>query len=247
MDFTFGIITEGSYDNYINEIIKSIENNKIPIYEIIIVGNTTIEPTQHIKTIPFDDTIKSEWITRKKNIVVENAQYENIVLLHDYVKLNDDWYDGFLKFGTDYDWCITPIQNLDGSRYRDYTLFPHTVDHLNIHYSCGDIDYYFEDNCLLPYDFVNNIKTNKYMYISGTYYVIKRSVALKYKLDERLIRCESEDIEYTKRLHENGIIIKCNQWSSVSFLKYKGPVYWENLVSNEKLEYFINYCNNLSK
>lgn len=32
---------------------------------------------------------------QKKNIIVLNAKYENIVLLHDYVKLGDNWYKGF--------------------------------------------------------------------------------------------------------------------------------------------------------
>jgi predicted transcriptional regulator len=243
MEFTFGIITNGSCDNYIQEIIKSIEKNEIPIYEIIIVGNTRIESTKNIQTFVFDEGMKENWITRKKNIIVEQAKYENIVLLHDYVKINDGWYKGFLKFGSNYDWCITPICNLNGNRFRDYTLFPHKVDFLNLHYSPVDIDNYFNNACLLPYDFVNNEKTNKYMYISGAYYIIKKNIASKHVLDETLVHYGGEDVEYSKRLHENGIIIKCNQWSSVSFMKEKESTYWENLINDEKLEKFINYCN----
>ena len=66
MEFTFGIITNGSCDNYIQEIIKSIEKNEIPIYEIIIVGNTRIESTINIQTFVFDEGMKENWITRKK-------------------------------------------------------------------------------------------------------------------------------------------------------------------------------------
>ena len=40
MDFTFGIITDGKNDEFIRLIIQSIENNHIPVYEVIIVGNT---------------------------------------------------------------------------------------------------------------------------------------------------------------------------------------------------------------
>ena len=58
--------------------------------------------------------------------------------------LNDNWYNGFLKYGNNFDWCITKIINTDGSRFRDYTLFPYEVDYLNIDYSPGkDIDEYF--------------------------------------------------------------------------------------------------------
>ena len=242
MDFTFGIITTGDNDNFINIIIESIQNNKIPNYEIIIVGNTKVFETDKISVIKFDETIKNGWITRKKNIIAENAKYENIVLLHDYVKLNDNWYHGFLRFGNDYDWCITPILNINGLRFRDYTLFPAKVDYLNIDYSPVDIDKYFGENCLLPYDFVNNIKTNKYLYISGAYYIIKKTVALIHKLDEKLFHCQSEDVEISKRLHRNGIIIQCNKFSSVTFLKYKESTDWEKLINDSMLEKYVEHC-----
>jgi hypothetical protein len=244
MNFTFGIITQGNSDCFIEEIIKSIVDNKISNYEIIIVGNSKINNTDKVKIVEFNENIKPGWITKKKNIVVENAIYENIVLLHDYVKLSHDWYEGFLKYGENFDFCITKIKNFDGSRFRDYVLFPYKVDFLNINYSPGDIKDYFNHYCLLPYDFKNNKKTNKYMYISGAYYIIKKSIALKNKLNESIAWGEGEDVEYSKRLHNNNIIISCNYHSSVILLKSKDKMSWEKEINNEELEYFINYCNN---
>ena len=124
MNFTFGIITDGNNDNFIIQNIKSIQDNKIKHYEIIIVGNTKINASELIKIINFDETIKTNWITRKKNIIVEHAQYENIVLMHDYIMFDVNWYEGFTKFGNDFDICVNKIFNKDGTRYRDYTLFP---------------------------------------------------------------------------------------------------------------------------
>jgi hypothetical protein len=245
MNFTFGIITLGDYDNFIIQIIESIKKNNIPNYEIIIVGNTKIKETDNIIVIPFNENIKPGWITKKKNIIVLNAKFENIVLLHDYVELCDNWYEGFLKFGNDFDFCVTKIINLDGNRFRDYTLFPYVVDYLNIFYSPGkDIDKYFNDFCLLPYNFENNNKTNKYMYISGTYYVIKKTVAINHLLNENLVHGKGEDVEYSKRLHKNGIIIKCNKYSSVKFLKFKQSVHWEKEIHPFYLDKFITYCKN---
>ena len=245
MNFTFGIITDGNNDTFIKLIIASIINNQIPNYEIIIVGNTSIKAdSDNIKIILFNENIKRGWITRKKNIIVEQAVYENIVLMHDYVILNDDWYRGFLEFGDSFDFCISKIINTDGLRFRDYTLFPYKVDYLDIHYSPGDINKYYNNVCLLPYDFINNIKTNKYMYISGAYYIIKRAIALKYPLDEKLVHCGGEDVEYSKRLHANNIIIKCNKHSSVRLLKYKPSMSWEKEIGSNELYDYVNYCNN---
>jgi len=241
MDFTFGIITDGNNDHFINEIIKSIENNNIPNYEIIIVGNTKIEKNDKIQIISFDESIKDKWITRKKNIIAENATFENIVLLHDYVKLEEDWYEGFLKFGNDFEWCINKIKTIDGRRFRDYTLFPYR--HI-YNYSSGNIKEYFSNHCLLPYDFINNIKINKYMYISGSYYVIKKEIALKYPLNESLLWGQGEDIELSRNLHIQGIIIKCNPFSTVFFLKIKESKHWEIEINQKELNYLIEYCNN---
>ena len=244
MDFTFGIITDGNNDEYIKTIIRSIENNNIPNYEIIIVGNSKITNTQNIRVIEFCETEKPMWITRKKNIIIENANYESICFLHDYVKLNDDWYSGFLKFGNDYDWCVTKIFDNKGGRFRDYTLFPYKVNYLNINYSPGeDIHPYFEHHCLLPYDFINNKKLNKYMYISGTYFIMKRHIALANKLDESLVHSRGEDVELSKRLHANNILIKCNKYSSVSFLKNKEKVPFENEIDKNAVNFLIQWSN----
>jgi len=242
MDFTFGINTDGNNDNYIKQIIISIEQNNIPNYEIIIVGSSKIPNSSNVTIIEFDESIMSSWITRKKNIIIENAKYDNICFLHDYVKLNEDWYEGFLKFGNYYDWCVTKIFNIDGTRFRDYVIFPYKVHYLDIDYSPGeDIHPYFNQHCLLPYDFINNVKLNKYMYISGSYFIIKKNVALLHKLDEKLAHNGGEDVEFSKRLHANNIIIKCNQFSSVSFLKKKDTAPFENEISKDMLDYLIQW------
>ena len=70
MNFSFGIITNGENDSFIKIIIDSIIINKIPNYEIIIVGNTKIENSENINILYFDEKIKEGWITKKKNIII---------------------------------------------------------------------------------------------------------------------------------------------------------------------------------
>ena len=119
MDFTFGIITYEGADDYINIIIESIEKEEIPNYEIIVVGDYQ-ETRENTKVIPFDETVKAGWITRKKNIITENAKNDIIVYSHDYIKLNRGFYNGWKSFGDDWDIAMNVIENTDGSRYRDW-------------------------------------------------------------------------------------------------------------------------------
>ena len=212
MEFTFGIITDGTNDNFINQIIQSIYNNNIENYEIIIIGNSNISQNDKIKVIPFNENIKKAWITKKKNIIAENAKFENIVLLHDYFILENDWYSGFIKWGNNFDICVNRIKNFDGTRYIDYTIARDIMNNMPN----------YNNSCLLPYDFENNEISNEFIYISGAYYVIKKNIALKYKLNENLIWGQGEDYELALRLHEAKIIYKCNPFSTVKLLKYKG-------------------------
>ncbi len=210
MKFTFGIITSPGSDQNLQEIIDSIQNENIPEYEIIIIGGNTTYNDGILKIIPFDETVKNKWITKKKNIITTHAQYENIVYLHDYIKLNDGWYDGFLKFGNNFTTCMTKIINTDGSRYRDWCLYKLDVDPLNIP----------DPQLLLPYEFKN---LSHLMYISGGYWVAKKHISEKYPQNESLCWGESEDIDWSLRCRNDKFYM--NEYSSVQLLKWKDPIF----------------------
>ena len=86
IQWTFGIITVYEDKQRLQEIIESIRNLNIPEYEILFVGggDSSEIDGEDIRKIYFDESIKERWITKKKNILVKEAKYENIVLMHDY-------------------------------------------------------------------------------------------------------------------------------------------------------------------
>jgi hypothetical protein len=65
--------------------------------------------------------------------------------------------------------------------------------------------------------------------------VIKKSIAIKFPLSEVLFHGAGEDVEYTQRLADNGILISCNPYSRVRFLKYKDQASWEHEISPDAL------------
>lgn len=230
LDFTFGIITNGSNDPIIDLIISSIEQNNIPNYEIIIVGKTNVSKPK-TTIINFDETVKPLWITKKKNIIAKHAKYENLVLLHDYIVFSKYWYNGFREFGNDFNFCINKIINQNGKRFRDYTIRPNAIFEINPS---------FLEKALLPYNFINTLKINKYLYISGAYYIIKTKLALEFPLDENLVWLQEEDIDLTTRLHNAGHIISCNPNSIVYFYKDKEQMKWEQLIDDQQLTFLLN-------
>lgn len=205
MDFTFGIITAGGKESTINEIIDSIENENIPNYEIIIVGDCNIERKNTI-VIDFDESLKRAWITKKKNIITKESNYENIVFLHDYIKLNEGWYNGHLKSGNDFSIRMDKIINYNGERFRDWCIWPHNHN---------EMDSFIGRDCLIPYT-VKHL--SKYMYISGSYWVAKKDIMEEYPLDERLSWGQGEDVLWSKIVREK-YTFNMNTNSSVKIIK----------------------------
>jgi hypothetical protein len=208
MNFTFGIVTDGDNDNYIDIIISSIEILKIPHYEIIIVGNSNINK-KNCKVIRFNENIKNKWITRKKNIITENANFENIVYSHDYIRYDENWYSEFLKFGEDFKICTNKILNKDGNRFRDWTLWPDSLT--------DEFNFLNSREYIIPYEIKH---LSKYMYISGSYWIAKKHIMNEFPLNENLIWGESEDGEWSNRVKQK-YNFSINEYSIVHFLKNK--------------------------
>jgi hypothetical protein len=219
MNFTFGIVTDGDNDDNIDIIISSIENLKIPHYEIIIVGNSNINK-KNCKVIRFNENIKNKWITRKKNIITENANFENIVYSHDYIRYDENWYSEFLKFGEDFKICTNKILNKDGNRFRDWTLWPDSLT--------DEFNFLNSREYIIPYEIKH---LSKYMYISGSYWIAKKQIMNEFSLNENLIWGESEDVEWSNRVKQK-YNFSINEYSIVHFLKNKKVSFVE--VQNEE-------------
>lgn len=221
MEFSFGIITAGNPDR-IKEISDSVQA-QIPLdkYEIIVVGGPPID-LPNVVHIPFDESAKPKWITRKKNLVTNRAKFENIVYMHDYIKIEPGWYSGFLEYGNDFVLCMNKMLNPDGSRYRDWSLWAEDALGLNVPRA----------EFLIPYE---ETSFSKYMYFSGAYWVAKKKVMLEYPLDERLSWGEGEDVEWSKKIR--GVYnFSMNSLSSVRLMVYHHPIFTE--ISEDQLKEF---------
>jgi len=221
MNFTFGVCaSEGNKDLH-KLLAKSIHNLKIPNYEILFIGAIDKVDDQS-KVIHFDENIKKGWITRKKNLLCQNATYENIVLLHDYIEFETNWYEGFLKFGNDFDLAMNIILNSDNTRFRDWCLNPYDVIPPK-----GPI---VSREFFLPY-YITHL--TKKMYFSGTYWVAKTQFMLNNPLDENLTWGESEDLVWSNQVREKTQF-KMNTHSVVKCMKQKYCDFTEISLENIK-------------
>ena len=212
MNWSFGIVYHQT--ELIDAIVKSLVNQEDMTpskYEILLVGPAMVSVDSltnkwrgvgvDIKHIPFDESVKKAWTTRKKNIAVLYAKNENVCLTHDYVGFCKGWYKGFVEFGGDWNVCMNPIRFPDNKRFRDWIRFRQVW---------GDPEFvsYYDES-----------KTSE-MYVSGTYWCAKKEFMMRYPLNENLTWGQGEDLEWSHRcrLHWR---YRMNFKSAVKILKEK--------------------------
>jgi GT2 family glycosyltransferase len=207
MNWTFIICTDDPNQDRVDFSIKTIEELKIPNYEIIVSGGERISPfeNKNVLWLSFDENVKKGWITKKKNDAVKKSKYDNICVLHDYFAFDFNWYHEWLKFNQQHgDWNIAcnQIKLINGARaYTDWVSWDHPE---------------FKRGTPLRYE---NWSNTQYQYVSGGYFCIKKSFFLENLFSEDLISHQMEDIEWSLRIRKTWKLV-CNHKSIVRHIKW---------------------------
>lgn len=201
--WTFGIITNGVRLDLIEQIIASIKAQRIPHYEIILCGNYHEREESNIHYIPFNQRDDLGWISRKKNLIVLAAQYENLCIIHDRIAFDKEWYEGMKKWGNTFE-HLTCLQYFEGKRTNDWLL----------HEKIEGIEYTFCSQ-LDPRDWDQNACQG------GQMHIVKKKYALECPWDESYMWGRPEDVKLTSDLYDSGRIIRCSPHSTMTTLLYK--------------------------
>jgi hypothetical protein len=212
---TFAFITNGLQDILLEQSILSITQSSISEYEILVIGNTKLKDDR-IRIIGFDEDEKVGWITRKKNLVAQESIGSVLVIMHDYIMLGSGWNNEFAISleNSIFDVGICEVHNFDGSRFRDWVLWP---------FNHRILERYFRKTkkLLLPYRCKH---LTSLQYISGSVIFCKKEFLLKNPFDEKLSWGEGEDVEWSCRLRAewnlqffDNAIVKCGKKKDVIF------------------------------
>jgi hypothetical protein len=197
MDFTFGILTKYDNETQLREVIDSIHALNIPNYQVLIIGEQKREGAEKERYIWFEDSVKPGWITRKKNLLARAANYQNIVLMHDYFVFDKDWYNNFLEFGNNWDICSCSQYLINGKRhFTDWVTWDSPI---------------FPRYTSLNYDDWSHVH---YMYQSGGFTVAKTQLIIDNPFNEELGWGQSDDVEWSLRVRHRYKYV-CNGKSIV--------------------------------
>lgn len=205
--WSFGICFAS--DRYIDVVINSIKHQKSlnkDKFEIILIGPNSDKIKQikkqnkniNLKYFIFEESIRPGWITLKKNLIVQNSDFDNVCITHDYVGFCEGWYDGYERFGYDWDVCMNPVRLNDGRRHRDW---------FTQHRPLQFVDY-------------NDSSKTKQMYINGTYWCGKKQYMLENPQNNNLAWGMGEDCEWAARCQHKWNY-KLNPYSVVKYIKDK--------------------------
>ncbi len=208
--WTFGIITNGKKDGQVDKIIESIHGQKVKNYEIIVCGKYAGKRKGEVKSIEFTHKDDRGWITKKKNLLVAAAKYQNLVIVHDRIIFSDGWYEGMKKYGNYFEAlsCAVLLKK-NNARAGDWLTYGSDLRLYRYKTAYGDVQKGVDSHegmiGLLEYR-----DWDEGVFIAGFMNIFKKSVWERFPWDESLFWNEAEDVQLSSLHHKNGVVPRVN-------------------------------------
>jgi hypothetical protein len=183
---SYCLISNGKKKDKLLMAVRAIHNTmreSDSLYDITIAG--IVDAINGVNCIDATYEAENGYISRMRNMAAKESKYSTLVFLDDDILLNGDFYDTLKSYSKCKPWDILGVKLLlpDGGRCWDRaTINPHTM-----------IGYDDEPSSLL--------------YQTGGFMVIRKCIWLNHQWADHLKFYEGEDVEYSKRLQNNGYTI----------------------------------------
>jgi len=192
--WSFCIITNGKRLEKLQTEIASIRALNIPMYEILVGGEAPAGLDADIKVVPAVDAARNGRLGEMRNRLVEHAKYDHLVVADDDLLFHPDFYTGLQAYGETWEVLCVRFLNPDGTRFWDWATHGGPRGH-----------------SLLDYD-----ETDTHVYVTGGLCVIKAEVADRVRWDEGRGFYQGEDVDFSARLRQAGIVPRFNKLSTVT-------------------------------
>ncbi len=190
--WTFGLLTTGQRLRNVELFIDSIEAHCEEPYEILIVSPVdlgALAERRHVRVLAFSEHDDLGWITRKKNLICEEATYSDILVCHDRFTIDKHFSSDFAAWGYAYGLAAVRVTLQDGRRGLDWAV----VSSQNQVWSAGG---------LLDYR-----AYSQYAYNPGGATLVRKAFWRDFPWNENLFWNEHEDVELCRRVQRSGHLI----------------------------------------
>lgn len=241
--WTIWIITNWKRNDWIEELITSVKNQNIPEYEIIVCWSYNIKREENnFKYIPFNKRNNLGWITKKKNLIIQNSKYENICILHDRYIFDKNWFEGMKKWWNNFE-HLTCNQKFIENEIEDKISCISSLEIQNpevLNFNYLKFNKLFHTNLLSMKDFSKNI------YIWWGVHIFKKKFSGQIMYNENIFWRECEDVIISLNFNKEWLYSRENHYSTLmSRTHIKIPKKIKKIYSNK--EYDNRWAGKLKK
>lgn len=193
---SFGVITNATTVEGIMPFVDSVlaiagldaTARQIVVCGPRVLGNAMVREKLDVTFVEEPDAFTDRgWITRKKNLVVQAARYETIVLCHDRYVVPTDFMQLLRAFGGDFDTLVPRQIRPDGARYPDWVTLGSA--------------WHWGAPAMLHYD-----DWTPFIYINGGAIIAKVALLREIPWNDLVFWNQAEDVELTRRLQARGVV-----------------------------------------
>jgi hypothetical protein len=248
--WTFGIPVGPEDATLLNVVVRRILELDLPHKEILLCGRPgeNFQYWDQVRIVGEDITAPPVQICAKKNRLAQEATHENLCILHDRVFLPKQFDKAIKQFGEFYPMTtfqslyFDDLYNFVPRRYSDFNIAPKiaAMSALGIMRNNDLAATSPVSPSVLPltdgegFYYGNPLRYVPNSYLTGSLYLVKRSVWLICPQDENLFWTEFEDLDQGKRAETMGIPSRINPHAITQslvarpLLSVHGAVFYES-------------------
>ncbi|MBM4423075.1 MAG: FkbM family methyltransferase [Chloroflexi bacterium] len=182
---SFCIISAGQRNEKLRRLIRSIHQQDIPSYEIIVAG--IAEPMPGVASLEMPDAANAGNTSSLRNSAAAHSKYSHIVFCDDDIVLQPGWYAGLQPHLESHDILVGRLLNVDGTRHWDWTTIGGPTGHH-----------------LLPYG-----QPDEHLYLTSGLLMVSARVWEAIGWDENLGFRRNEDVDFSQRALRAGFRVRC--------------------------------------
>lgn len=202
-EWTFAVLTQGKRVENVTAFCRSVrEQDPDRRHEILIWGpdDPAYEP---YGVVSHDGGYRDDLaeISRKKNDIAKRATRANLLIVHDRYRIDPGFFDGFARFGYDFDFVTVPQHYECGAHFPGYAALENGMFCKSRSIDCRD------------YDMIRDGQ-----YVNGGLMVVKTETLRDVRLNDMLFWNQWEDVELTQQFRNRGLPPRVNCFSSATTL-----------------------------
>ena len=218
-DWSFCIPTGPGDATLLNNLVRQILEYELPYKEILLCGKPgeNFQYWDDVRIVGEDIPAPPVHITKKKNVLAQEAKYQNLCILHDRVLLPNNFVEAIHKMEDLYPLtafqsiCMVDRLGLLPMRYSDFNCLIGQVKKGWVN-QFNKKEFDASINMVnFAYYTPNTFPLNSYA--TGSLYIVKKKLWSEVPQEETLFWADFEDVEYGIRLAEYGIPTIANPYT----------------------------------